>query len=125
MPHRPVSAMATVSSAASGLRIVGIGASAGGLDACTKLVQAIRPDCGLAFVLVQHLDPTHDSMMVELLAGHTAMPVRQAEDGMRLEPDHLYVIPPGAYLSVAGGGLRLSPSRPRRGARRPVAVRLK
>ena len=54
----------------------------------------------MAFILVQHLDPTHESMMVDLLAGHTSMTVRQATDGMPIERDHLYVIPPGTYLSV-------------------------
>ena len=80
--------------------VVGIGASAGGLDACRKLVEALPANSGMAFILVQHLDPTHESMMVELLAAHTAMAVRQATDGMALERDHIYVIPPGAYLSV-------------------------
>src|ERR1700752_1395984 len=80
--------------------VVGIGASAGGLDACRRLVDALPAGNGMAFILVQHLDPTHESMMVDLLAGHTSMDVRQATDGMPIEPEHLYVIPPGAYLSV-------------------------
>ena len=74
---------------------------------------------GMAFILVQHLDPTHESMMVELLAGHTAMKVLQAADGMRIERDHLYVIPPGAYLSVAEGALHLVAPKARHGARLP------
>ncbi|HVT29570.1 MAG TPA: chemotaxis protein CheB, partial [Lacipirellulaceae bacterium] len=74
--------------------VVGIGASAGGLDACRKLVRALPAHIGMAFILVQHLDPTHESMMVDLLSGHTSMTVRQATDGMPLERDHLYVIPP-------------------------------
>ena len=74
---------------------------------------------GMAFILVQHLDPTHESMMVDLLAGHTSMTVRQATDGMPLEPDHLYVIPPGTYLSVGDGALRLSPPQAPHGARLP------
>lgn len=73
----------------------------------------------MAFILVQHLDPTHESMMVDLLAGHTSMTVRQATDGMPLERDHLYVIPPGTYLSVVGGTLRLSTPQARHGARLP------
>src|SRR5579872_504068 len=77
--------------------VVGIGASAGGLDACRKLVDALPAGNGMAFILVQHLDPTHKSMMVDLLAGHTSMTVRQATDGMLLEREHLYVIPPGTY----------------------------
>ncbi len=99
--------------------VVGIGASAGGLDASRKLVDALPARNGMAFVLVQHLDPTHESMMVDLLAGHTSMTVRQAANGMPLEPDHLYVIPPGTYLSVADGALRLSKPQARHGMRLP------
>jgi two-component system CheB/CheR fusion protein len=99
--------------------VVGIGASAGGLDACRKLVDALPAGNGMAFILVQHLDPTHESMMVDLLAGHTSMTVRQATDGMLLEREHLYVIPPGTYLSVAKGALHLSQPQARHGARLP------
>src|SRR5579864_7374317 len=99
--------------------VVGIGASAGGLDACRKLVDALPAGNGMAFILVQHLDPTHESMMVDLLAGHTSMQVRQAADGMPIEPEHLYIIPPGAYLSVGNGALRLSHPWARHGARLP------
>ena len=73
----------------------------------------------MAFILVQHLDPTHESMMVDLLAGHTQVAVRQATDGAMLEPDHLYVIPPGTYLSVGSGALHLSEPLARHGARLP------
>jgi two-component system CheB/CheR fusion protein len=99
--------------------VVGIGASAGGLEACRKLVGALPAGNGMACILVQHLDPTHESMMVDLLAGHTSMTVRQATDGMPIERDHLYVIPPGTYLSVRGGALHLSPPQARHGARLP------
>jgi two-component system, chemotaxis family, CheB/CheR fusion protein len=99
--------------------VVGIGASAGGLDACRKFLAALPADTAMAFILVQHLDPTHESMMVDLLAGHTSMVVRQAADGMPIERDHLYVIPPGAYLAVADGALVLSKPHARHGARLP------
>src|SRR5579863_10466507 len=99
--------------------VVGIGASAGGLDACKKLAGALPAGNGMACILVQHLDPTHESMMVDLLAGHTSMTVRQATDGMPIERDHLYVIPPATYLSVRDGALRLSPPQARHGARLP------
>ena len=99
--------------------VVGIGASAGGLDACSKLLGALPAGSGMAFILVQHLDPTHESMLVDLLSAHTAMTVQQAGDGMPLEPEHVYVIPPGTYLSVHAGALRLSPPQARRGARLP------
>jgi len=99
--------------------LVGIGASAGGLEACSKLLAAM-PDSGtMAFILVQHLDPTHESLMVALLASHTTLTVREAADGMPIEPGHLYVIPPGSYLSVAGGMLRLSAPAARHGMRLP------
>jgi two-component system CheB/CheR fusion protein len=99
--------------------IVGIGASAGGLEACTKLVDALPAGNGMAFILVQHLDPTHESLMANLLAKHTAMTVWQATDGMLLERDHLYIIPPATYLSVGNGALHLSEPEARHGARRP------
>jgi two-component system, chemotaxis family, CheB/CheR fusion protein len=99
--------------------VVGIGASAGGLDACRKLLGALPASSGMAFILVQHLDPNHESMMVDLLAGHTTMAVRQATDGMPLEADHFYVIPPGSYLSVGHGALHLSQPQARHGARLP------
>jgi len=99
--------------------VVAIGASAGGLDACRKLLDALPAGCGMAFILVQHLDPNHESMMVELLASHTSMKVLQAADGMPIEADHLYVIPPGAYLSVTRGALHLVAPKARHGARLP------
>jgi two-component system CheB/CheR fusion protein len=74
--------------------VVAIGASAGGLEALRKLMAALPVGNDMAFVLVQHLDPTHESMMVDLLAGHTTMTVQQAADGMLIEREHLYIIPP-------------------------------
>jgi two-component system, chemotaxis family, CheB/CheR fusion protein len=107
------------SSNSDGFSIVGIGASAGGLDACRSFLDALPADCGMAFILVQHLDPTHESMMVDLLAGHTSMTVLQATDGMPIKRNHLYVIPPGTYLSVGHGALHLSQPHARHGARLP------
>ncbi|MBR0662601.1 response regulator [Roseomonas oryzicola] len=101
------------------LVIVGIGASAGGLDACRRLIEALADGSSMALILVQHLDPNHDSMLVDLLATHTTMTVRQAADGMPIERGHLYVIPPGAYLSVGEGALHLTEPRARHGARLP------
>jgi len=94
--------------------VVGIGASAGGLEAFRKLLEALPADTGIAFVLIPHLEPTHASMMVDLLGLHTAMAVLQVTDGMPIECNHVYVIPPQVYLSVHDGLLRLS---------RPEAVR--
>jgi two-component system CheB/CheR fusion protein len=103
-----------------GFAVVGIGASAGGLEACKKLLASLPSGSGLAFILVQHLDPKHESMMVDLLSEHTEMPVLQATEGMLLQPDHLYIIPPAVYISVKGGTLRLSEPEARHGARLPV-----
>ena len=80
---------------------------------------ALPAGSGMACILVQHLDPTHESMMVDLLAGHTTMTVRQATDGMPIEREHLYIIPPGSYLSVGNGALHLSQPQARHGARLP------
>jgi two-component system CheB/CheR fusion protein len=102
-----------------GVCVVGIGASAGGLDACQRFLAAMSHPSRMAFILIQHLDPTHESLMVELLSRATTMPVRQATDGMVLENDHLYVIPPGAYLSFGAGALHLSEPLAKRGARLP------
>jgi two-component system CheB/CheR fusion protein len=99
--------------------VVGIGASAGGLEACRNLLATIGAATGMAFILVQHLDPTHESMMAELLAGSTAMPVVQATDGLVVQADHLYLIPPGAYLAYRHGALHLSNPPERHGARLP------
>ncbi len=99
--------------------VVGIGASAGGLDASRKLIDSLPADIGMAFILVQHLDPTHESMMVDLLAGHTAMTVRQVTDGMPIERNHIYVIPPGTDLSARDGTLHLTQPQARHGARLP------
>src|SRR6202011_3188089 len=74
--------------------VVALGASAGGLETFRNLFDVLPADSGMAFILIQHLDPTHASMMVDLLADHTKMQIRQATDGMPLERDHVYVIPP-------------------------------
>jgi two-component system CheB/CheR fusion protein len=74
----------------------------------------------MAFVLIQHLDPMHASHTAELLASHTNLPVVEASDGMAVEPNHVYVIPPGAYLSMSGNVLRLSEPAERRGVRVPI-----
>jgi two-component system, chemotaxis family, CheB/CheR fusion protein len=105
--------------------VVGIGALAGGLEACRLLLEDLPAATGMAFILVQHLDPTHASMMVELLSSATAMPVLQAEDGMAVEADHLYIIPPGAYLAHEGGKLKLSAPLARHRARLPFDFLLK
>lgn len=88
--------------------VVGIGASAGGLDAFKKFFSAMPAESGMAFILIPHLDPSHRSLMVELLGRHTAMPVREAGDGMPIEANCVYIIPPNRYLSVNQGRSRLT-----------------
>jgi two-component system CheB/CheR fusion protein len=82
--------------------IVGLGSSAGGLDALTRFFSAMPSDSGMAFVIVAHLDPTHGSLMAELLGRCTTMPVVQVEADTPVEGDHVYCIPPGRYLSISG-----------------------
>jgi len=88
--------------------IVGIGASAGGLAAFKTLFSHMPDDSGMAFVLVPHLDPSHQSLMVELIATQTEMSVCEAQHDMAIQPDHIYIIPPGKYLSLQDGKLQLS-----------------
>jgi len=104
----PAAPDATQDHDASAFPIVGIGASAGGLDAYRTFFSTVPADCGAAFVLIQHLDPTRKSMTADLVGSYTAMPVVQAEEGMRVEVDYVYVIPPNAYLAIDERVLRLS-----------------
>src|ERR1700680_2212071 len=89
-------------------RVVGLGASAGGLEALHQFIANVPLASGLAYVVVQHLDPTHKAMLTELLQRATTMSVREATASMRVEPDVVYVIPPSTELTVAGGRLHLS-----------------
>lgn len=89
--------------------IVGIGASAGGLEAVTLLLEKLPADTGMAFVLVQHLDPKHKSALTEILSRITPMPVSQVEDKMVVNPDQVYIIPPGKAMSLSQGVLNLMP----------------
>jgi two-component system CheB/CheR fusion protein len=100
--------------------VVGIGASAGGLEAFEQFFARLPANTGMSFVLVQHLEPTHKGMMPELLARHTKMPVVQAKDGIAVEPNRVYVIPPNADLSILHHKLHvLEPAAPR-GLRAPI-----
>lgn len=89
--------------------IVGVGASAGGLDAFTKLLKNIPADTGMAFVLIQHLDPAHKSELSSLLSSSTNMRVQQVTDGMRVEANQVYVIPPNTNLQFAEQAFQLIP----------------
>ena len=99
--------------------IVGIGASAGGLEAFLQLFRALPPDTGLGFVLVQHLAPSHPSALPEILARATRMPVLEVHDESRVQPNHVYVIPPGWTMTIAQGALHLL-AREAHGQPRPI-----
>ncbi|MBT3071918.1 PAS domain S-box protein [Rhodomicrobium sp. Az07] len=100
--------------------IVGIGASAGGLEAFTAFFEHMRSDSGMAFVLVQHLAPDHKSMLAEILGKTTAMPVTEAADGGEVLPNHVFVIPPDATLTIANGRFVVVKPAPPRELRRPI-----
>src|SRR2546427_7391250 len=100
--------------------IVGVGASAGGLEAFTQLLTALGPGTGMAYVLVQHLDPSHESALTELLAKTTEMPVREVTDATLVEPNHVYVIPPNVDMIISQGILRLTPRTETRGHHMPI-----
>jgi two-component system CheB/CheR fusion protein len=100
--------------------VVGIGASAGGLEAFTEFLRALPADTGMAFVLVQHLAPGHQSMLAEILGRSAHMPISEARDGERVAPDHVYVIPPGTDLIVRGGVLELTERTASPGQHRPI-----
>jgi two-component system CheB/CheR fusion protein len=104
---------------------VGIGASAGGLEALESFFSQMAPDSGMAFVVIQHLSPDYKSLMVELLSKRTAMPVRRAEEGMRVEANSVYLIPPKKILSIFHGKLLLSESDHIRGLNLPIDVFLR
>jgi two-component system CheB/CheR fusion protein len=89
--------------------VVGVGASAGGLEAFRQLLSHVPANAGLALVLVQHLEPKRPSLLCDALAGATGMKVMQAEDGVRVEPDRVYVTPPGVQMAIEQGVLKLAP----------------
>jgi len=90
--------------------VVGIGASAGGLDALERLFSELPADSGLAFVVVQHQDPRHPNTLANLLGRCTRMPVSKAQDRVRPEPNQVYAMAPKTLLSVQGGALRVAAS---------------
>jgi len=112
-----------VASAANSSRkipVVGLGASAGGLEALESFFNAMPADSGAAFVVVTHLDPVHVSLMPELLQKHTQMPVIQIHDGINIQPDHVYIIPPNRELSILNGTLQLLDMVHPRGGNLPI-----
>lgn len=100
--------------------VVGVGASAGGLDAYKRFLKAIPQNSGMAYILVQHLDPTHESMLAEILAKQTAIPVLEITHNITLEADHIYIVPPNKLLLAKDGILQLSPRPPKETISRPI-----
>ncbi|HEY8670756.1 MAG TPA: chemotaxis protein CheB, partial [Terriglobales bacterium] len=100
--------------------IVGIGASAGGLEAFTQLLRHLPDNTGMAFVLVQHLDPNRESALTDLLSRVTSLPVREVTRDLPVQPNHIYVIPPNRNLSIANAVLKLQPRELTAGAHRSI-----
>ncbi len=118
----PAAAPALDDASPAPVRVVGIGASAGGLQALELFFCAMPIDSGLAFIVVQHLDPTQKALLPELLQRITAMPVRQAGDGMHIDANSVYVIPPNTELSMVSDTLKLTRPAEPRGMRLPINV---
>jgi two-component system CheB/CheR fusion protein len=102
--------------------VVGVGASAGGLEAFKRLIRAIPEKSGIAYILVQHLEPTHESMLVDILQKVTRIPIQEITNNVRVEPDHVYVIPSNRLLTANDGRLQLSPRGPKNEKNMPVDV---
>jgi PAS domain S-box-containing protein len=121
-PSAALTASAKRSSQSGGTTfpIVGVGASAGGLEAFTELLTALPLDTGMAFVLIQHLEARHESMLTELLSKVTQMPVTEVRHGTRVEPNQVYVIRANADLSLAGGMLRTAGRKATAGRHLPI-----
>src|SRR6266480_4504412 len=108
-PHRKSKTIDHATSVDESFPIVGIGASAGGLEAFTLLLRELPPDINMALVLIQHLDPTYKSLLTELLSKTTKLPVTEVTDGMQVERRHVYVIPPNTSMTISKGALHLTP----------------
>jgi two-component system CheB/CheR fusion protein len=100
--------------------VVCVGASAGGLEAFTQLLEAMPTNTGMAFVLVSHLSPSHASHLAEILSRATRMPVNEVKDEPKVQPNHVYVIPPDRSKIIANGVLKLLPRREVRGQHHPI-----
>ena len=119
-PNRPPPRRREPPAPADSFPVVAIGASAGGLEAFKEFFLALPPDSGMAFVLIQHLDPSHESMLTEIIARATAIPVEEVRSGTRILPNHVYVIPPNTLMALAGGIFQLSPRGRTPGQHLPV-----
>jgi two-component system CheB/CheR fusion protein len=102
--------------------IVGIGASAGGLEALEQFFMNMPKNSGMAFVVIQHLDPTHAGIMPELLQRTTVMMVIQVKDNMEVKPNQVYVLPPNKSMAILNGRLHLFEPTEQRGLRLPIDI---
>ncbi|HZD43329.1 MAG TPA: chemotaxis protein CheB, partial [Methanomicrobiales archaeon] len=100
--------------------ITGIGASAGGLEALEEFFRNTPADPGIGFVIVTHMDPKHKSLLPEILQRYTKMPVSQAESGMSVQPNSVYITPPNTYISISKGTLSLEEPAKMQGIRMPI-----
>ena len=105
--------------------VVGIGASAGGLIALRHFFEKMAGDTGMAFVVVVHLSPEHASNLAAILQTSTSLPVVEVTETLKIEPNHVYVIPPGKYLAMVDGEVRLTEPEETRGRRVPIDVFLR
>ena len=121
LPAKQAAAVkASAAQSAASFPIIGVGASAGGLESFEQLFRHVAPDSGMAFVLVQHLDPDHPSLLTEILQRATAMPVTEAQDQVVVMPDNVYIIPPNRDMVIFHGTLQLSVPEKPRGQRMPI-----
>ena len=111
-----------MSSARQTFPVVGIGASAGGIPAMEGFFRGLESDCGMAFVIVTHLNPDHESLLHEVIGRYTNMPVKIAADGLEIEPSTVYVLPNNAILSVEDGRLRTRRPNPAHRERKPIDI---
>ncbi len=110
----------TIAAAKPSMPVVGIGASAGGLEALEELFEHMPAETGMAFVVVTHQHPGHTSLLPELLGKETEMPVVEAADGTKLQPNHVYVGPPGGHLAILGGTLHRMEADAKTAPRLPI-----
>jgi two-component system CheB/CheR fusion protein len=120
MASEPIDSVSSKINPGSAFHIVGIGGSAGALEAFEEFFRNMPSDSGMAFVLVSHLDPTHKGVMPELLQRVTPMKVLQVKDGMKIQPNHVYVIPPNKDMAIMHGKLQLLKPSLSRGIRMPI-----
>ena len=119
-PGAAAAAVASQARPAGSFTVVGVGASAGGLEAFEEFFRNVPNPSGMAFVLIPHLDPSHVSILTEILQRTTSLPVVEARDQVHVEPDHVYVIPPNREMSIFNCILQVSEPKQPRGQRMPI-----